>query len=214
MNETFTVKKKVIKAILNGGVFNTKLPKETVEYVEQYLLDHNPLIKQLTIKDLWVEPNKTFKHNNFYFNGRLNNIEVRFCLLSTGRCRANPTKLDNIDYTINAMRTAVASDIQEIKKYLLNVEKQTTCELCGGDLDLINTDKIHMHHSGELQFRHIANLFLENFKEQLVVADKKDQGSTYDLIDNDVKEAWIYFHNELAVLQMVCFTCNLTEKKL
>jgi hypothetical protein len=203
----------MIKAILNDGEFNTKLPKETVEFVEQYLLDHNPLIKQLVIRDLWVQPNDTFKHNNFYFNGQVNNKIVRFSLLSTGRCSANPIKVDSVDYTINAMRTAVAGHIQHIKKYLLNVKRQTSCELCGKDLDLNNTDKIHMHHCGELQFRHIADQFLAS-NEKLVVADKKDQAGTYELVDNDAKDLWINFHNELAELQMVCATCNLTEKKL
>ncbi|CAB4134814.1 hypothetical protein UFOVP281_8 [uncultured Caudovirales phage] len=213
MRDTFTFKKKMIKAILNDGEFNTKLPKETVEFVEQYLLDHNPLIKQLIIRDLWIQPNDTFKHNNFYFNGQVNNKIVRFSLLSTGRCSANPIKVDSIDYTINAMRTAVAGHIQHIKKHLLNVKHQTKCEICNKELDLINTDKIHMHHSGELQFRHIADMFLDS-GEKLIVADKKDQAGTYELIDNDAKDLWINFHNELADLQMVCATCNLTEKKL
>jgi hypothetical protein len=70
-----------------------------------------------------------------------------------------------------------------------------------------------MHHTGELQFRHIADQFLAS-DEKLVVADKKDQAGTYELVDNDAKDLWINFHNELADLQMVCATCNLTEKKL
>jgi len=212
MNDTFTFKKKIIKEILNGKDYNTKLPKETIDFVQQYLLDYNPLIKQLAITDLWIQPNPTFKHNNFYFNGQLNNCNKRVNLLPVGRCSSKKSSIDDIDYIKNGMRSAVAKDIQIIKNYLLYDKHQTKCDLCGIDLDLINTDKIHMHHSGDMQFRHIADLFL-SLDQPLVVMDKKEQASTYELENNAAKQLWIDFHNELAILQMVCATCNLKEKK-
>ena len=211
-NDTFTFKKKMIKEILNSAEYNKKLPVDIVTFVQQYMLDYNPSIEQLVIKDLWIEPNPTFKHNNFYFNGLLNRQNQRLKLLSVGRCSSTKSTVDDVDYIINAMRTAVHADIQLIKNYLLYEQHQTKCDLCNDELDLINTDKIHMHHSGDIQFRHIADLFLSS-GEVLLVDDKKQQACTYELVDNEAKQLWIDFHNELAVLQMVCATCNLKEKK-
>jgi len=211
MNDSFTFKTKIVREILNEGVFNTKLSNDKIKFVEDYMLEHNPLITQLKLTSLWVQPNETFKHNNFYFNGELNNKKQHHSLLAIGQCRKSPIK-GEVDRTRNAMRTAVAKDILDIKKFLLNEAKQNTCDICGVSFDNMAREEIHMHHTGEKQFRHIAEEFLST-DYVLVVADKTDFGGTWELVDNEAKQAWIDFHNKTARLEMVCATWNLTESK-
>ena len=210
MTDSFTFKRKLVKEILNEGVFNTKLSEDKVKFVEEYLLEHNPLITQLKLKALWVQPNEMFKHNNFYFNGELNNKQ-QHSLLAISQCCKSPVKGD-VDRTKNAMRTAVAKDILDIKKYLLSDVKQTECAICGTAFGPMSRDQIHMHHTGKFQFRHLVDLFLST-DPNLVVAEKTNFGGTWELVDNDSKQDWIAFHNKAATLEMVCATCNLTEGK-
>ena len=211
MRDNFSFKTKLIKGILNEGVFNTKLSEDKVKFVEEYMLEHNPLITQLSLRALWIQPNGTFKHNNFYFNGELNGKKQYNSLLAIGQCRKSPVK-GEVDRTKNAMRTAVAKDILEIKKYLLSEARQTECAICGTAFGPMSRDQIHMHHTGQFQFRHLVDLFLST-AHNLIVADKTDWGGTWELIDNDSKQDWVAFHNTAATLEMVCATCNLTESK-
>lgn len=211
ISDTFSFKTKLVKEILNEGVYNTKLSADKVKFVEEYMLAHNPLITQLNLEALWVQPNDTFKHNNFYFNGELNG-KKQFCsLLAIGQCRKSPVK-GEIDRTKNAMRSAVAKDVLDIKKYLLTEVKQTACAICGTAFAPMSNDQIHMHHTGKFQFRHLVDLFLTT-DNNLVVADKTDFGGTWELVDNQSKQDWVAFHNSAATLEMVCATCNLTESK-
>ena len=208
---TFTEKKATITTILNSCVKEYPLEKDIAKFVEDYMVEYHTNVDSLTIHTLWIERNKTYKHNNFYYNGILNGEVVTHRLLGTSSV-SSKKQLDMVVRRLNqAMREAISMDLYEYKMFILNNHGQESCNICGELFE--NIDKIHVDHCGEKEFRHIKDEFL-SCKPNLIVQDRdeNDAGLT-KLVDNIDKELWIEFHHHSCELQLICQKCNLSKEK-
>lgn len=219
MTQTFTSKKKIITHLLNNEPYYQKMDDDKIEFIEDYMLDHHPDIDELHIDDIWTQKNPVYEHNNFHFNGILNGDSMKQAVLSTSRCRATPDVNNIRPGLMEAMRVAVAEDIQAIKDHCLSTVDD--CEICGISFNGLTKKDIHAHHSGRWSFRALSEAFLCT-DHNLIVADHWQPAHLATqctavprtLEDNDSKRDWIEFHNRNATLQMVCRTCNLTAIKV
>lgn len=213
---TFTAKKDQIKAILNdpNAGYNNMLGDNEKELLQEFVMDHHPEISFVTIDKLWLQPNGTFKHNNFYIDGTIDGRKVKGGLISVGKATANPTKTVNIAAKTNSgLRNAIYKDLLEIKKFLL--ESIDHCEICGAAFNKGRLDLIHTDHTGDNEFRHIVNLFYAKYPHiQLTIQGKDRPGGTYVLKDDDATRKWVKHHNANAQVQLTCSSCNLSKEKL
>jgi hypothetical protein len=201
----------MVTEILNGGPFEFPLENDKKQFIEDYMNQHHCEIDSLVIDKIWIQGNKSFKHNNFYYNGTRDGIKVFKGLLSTSNVKSIKSKSNNGGRLNQAMREAIGNDMYLFKTEMLKYVD--ICIMCGDDFDLKHTELIHVDHCGTKEFRHIKDEFLSANPNLIVVErDDNDAGLT-KLVDNEDKQLWIDFHHHSCKLQLICQTCNLKKAK-
>lgn len=105
-----------------------------------------------------------------------------------------------------AMRVSIQPQIKEYKKN--NPIK--VCELCDKH-DIIEID----HHSEKSPFAKLCNDFMEINKLPIPTSfdDTESHMKCFKELDSDFENSWVEYHNENAILRMLCRTCNGSQSK-
>ena len=105
-----------------------------------------------------------------------------------------------------AMRVSIQPQIEEYK----NNNPIKVCKLCG-EHDRIEID----HHSENSPFAKLYNDFMEinEFPIPTSFDDTKSHMKCFKKLDCDFENSWAQYHNENAILRMLCRTCNGSQSK-
>jgi hypothetical protein len=213
----FGQKKEHVRKILRSAVDGIKLSKEDANAIEEFCQQHHTTQFDIDIAHVWTETTSQTDfgpQKNFYFKGLREGKPVIREMLSVNNTYSNPEPKRDPDKLYHrrlnvAMRVAVDRDsIRPQRPKLL--EHNKACQICGTDLTVISPKDIHIDHCGEYEYRHIKDLFLQQYKESIPITQLTHG---YEIGDPVVSEAWTMFHNAYAQYQVVCQQCNLKKAK-
>ena len=129
--------------------------------------------------------------------------------VSWNRCVTGIAKKPT-DKLNNAMRTAITGQTIEFKDFRFT--EGDACKCCG---DVMTTRRdAHVDHK-DVDFVDIKNKFLENRKDIPTEFRKTALHEPYSFkkCDKVFRDDWVLFHEQVATLQILCASCNMTKKR-
>lgn len=209
----FSKRKELLSNLLNCATkeqLPVSLPQCWVEFFELCINAHHRSHGETKVHSIVLRANSMYRHNNFHCSFTRNGQQIDEVVGIGATLSAKPNREPNAikrAKLIKFLRFAVGWDMNAIKQHLLAV--QTHCG-CGAQL---TPTTAHVDHTGEREFRHLANEFIDEIGlDQFTLVPF--EGHNDFLTDEDLVLKWLDYHNSVAKVVVCCATCNLTKSKV
>jgi hypothetical protein len=215
--------------IINGKLFKTKdelreyirnirdsyldgqrLNDEHFKFMFDLLQRHEePQIKiGCGIAYMYIKTNEVFKHNREFWLARLDGTETDF---SFEICLKHETQLQKFK---NACRTAVAPFTTQFKLDFFAKISEATCPLTGEIMSLRHNS--HVDHAFPNTFDKIVQEFIGQYQIDVANVElltAEDGRVRNEIVDKELEQKFVKFHNEIAELRIVSKRGNLSIAK-
>jgi hypothetical protein len=202
--------RKYIHNIRDSYLDGQELNDEHFEFMLDLLQRHEePHIKiGCGVSCMCIKTNEVFKRNREFWLVRLDGTETDF---SVEVCLRHRTKIQKFK---SACRTAVAPFIRQFKLDFFADRSEEICPLTGEIMSLRHNS--HVDHVFPNTFDRIFQEFIKRY--QVDVADielltSEDGRVRNEIVDKELEQKFVDFHNELAKLRIVSKKGNLSVAK-
>lgn len=115
--------------------------------------------------------------------------------------------LSKLERVTRALRTEIASQIEEFKAAEFGRDRSVQCAITGEQLDRKSS---HVHHAGDRPFLRLVDEFLEKNRDRWATIETEAAGIIgYRLSDRALAADWATFHRRRAKLEIVSVSANL-----
>jgi len=208
-SQNFTKRKGGLVLLLNTNHSCGILDTADKEYFSLIINAHHHSHMDTMFHKVRIQKNPTFDHNNFVCVFTKGGLKSESIVGIGSTLKATPNRDPLIikrNKVLHFLRFSVGYDMSYKKIELL---KTPTCKQCGCG---VTHETSHIDHTGELEFRHIANNFIDDVGLQGFTLEEFP-GNLDFVTNGNIVDAWKIHHEEVAELQLLCVKCNLTKTK-
>jgi hypothetical protein len=149
-------------------------------------------------------------HNNFYADYTAFGENIKD-VIGIGSTLAATPKRDPVEVKRKKckqfMRWVIGWHTSSLR--MEEVKNNPQCKLCGVP---VTYQTSHLDHCGDYEFRHLADIWLDDIIDQITLVKCKDNCDAFQS-DNHIDE-WVTFHNAAMKYQLLCPPCNLKKSKV
>ncbi len=199
--------RKYIRNIKDSYLNGQRLNDEHFEFMFDLLQRHEePQIKiGCGIAYMYVKTNEVYKRNQEFWLVRLDGTHTDF---SFEVCIKHSTQLQKFK---NACRTAVSPYIMQFKLDFFANKSEAICPLTGEVMSLKNNS--HVDHTLPNTFDKIVQEFIRQYKINVANVElftAEDGRVRNEVVDKELEQQFVKFHNEVAKLRIVSRRGNLS----